>query len=140
MNDNILMIYLPPKPISESSSKKIKNQRKLQKKGSHLEYFLVYKDEKNKYVLAVPNEEGIYEHFHKLENRDMILRCKSMQSLEIYIFETATLEQDGKDIYQFVYDGKLISSHIVYKTVRKLGFRRFLTDAVKCYYEEKGYI
>ena len=140
MNDSVLMIYLPPDPTSEYSSKEIKKQRKLQKKGTHLQHFLVYKNEKNSYTLAIPNEEGVYEHYHRLENRDMIRNCKSMRSLEIYIFETVTITQEGEDVYQFVYDGKLVSSYTVYKAIRKFGFTEFLTDAIKCYYEEKGYI
>ena len=140
MSNQVLMVYVPPDPISKSSSKKIEQQRRLQKKGDHLQYFLVYKNEKNIYTLAIPNEEGVYDHYHKLENRDMIRGCKGLRSLDIYVFETAIIEEKGEEVYQFVPDGKLVCSYPIYKAVQKFGFTEFLTDAIKCYYEEKGSI
>jgi hypothetical protein len=134
------MVYAPPTPRSVRDKNKVDAQRRFRKKGTGIQNFLFFLNEDRRLTMATHNSEGVYDKFMLVKDFDMMEMCVYMTSLEIYITEVVTLsEPDEEDLYQILYDGKIICSDTVANMIEKYSFEKVLTDAAKMYLMEKGY-
>jgi hypothetical protein len=133
----MLMIYSPPQKRTKKDLDRIKRQRKKKKKGTEVENFLFYKDASRHLMMGTHDEEGVYDKVSRVEDFDLMDMCARMSSLEIYVSEVYTLEEKGEDVYQIIYEGKIVCSQPIHKLIEDWGYEKLLTQAVKVYLSSK---
>jgi hypothetical protein len=104
-----------------------------------MDYFLVYKDKKNKKRAAIPDIEGLYkrsilfsEYKKPLKKNEIII----LASKDLY-GENGVLNSKVKNLSAEVV-GKFISSSDVDKCIDKIGFEVFFTTVIKQYLKSEN--
>jgi len=104
-----------------------------------MDYFLVYKDKKNKKCAAIPDVEGLYkrsilfsEYKKRLKKNEIII----LASKDLY-GENGVLNSGVKNLSAEVV-GKFISSSNVDECIDKIGFEVFFTTVIKQYLKSEN--